>query len=386
MNDFEKVTDFGNLYKALKAACRNVRWKDSTVGYEHNGLKNTYLLRKDLLSGRYKIQPYQIFMIFEPKKRQIVATRIRDRQFQHALVDEVVYDQITRSFTADNCACLRGRGVDYCLRRMKRHLGDYYRKHGCDGWVLQCDIKSYFDSIPHDVAKATVDRYIPDSRIRGYLYQIIDSYDHGLGLGSQVNQLLALAILDDLDHYLKEKLHVKYYVRYMDDFRIISHDKEFLKKCRDVIDQYMTDHGLMLNKKKTVITPLSHGFILLKWKYMLKPSGKIIMRMSRSKVLKQKKKIAKLWAMESVGEREPGTCDQSMQSFMANARRGDTYSERREVAEFYRKLTGRKYHDYVKRRGAPLETGGDCVQKSDYTEFCDGQCGVYCQYVRYCAV
>ena len=82
---YEEVISFDELYKGLKQACKNVRWKDSTVGYENNILKNTYKLRRDLISGSYKIEKYQRFTIYEPKKREIVATRLKDRQFQSLL-------------------------------------------------------------------------------------------------------------------------------------------------------------------------------------------------------------------------------------------------------------------------------------------------------------
>ena len=126
--EFENIISFDNLYKGLKDSCRNVRWKSSVMSYEMNAIQNTYQLRQDLLNGKYKIQPYQIFQIHEPKERTIVATRIRDRQFQHSLVDNYLYDQLTKSFIGDNCACLRNRGVDDCLHRMTRHL----RKLGID--------------------------------------------------------------------------------------------------------------------------------------------------------------------------------------------------------------------------------------------------------------
>ena len=109
---YEQVISFDNLYKGLKQSCRNIRWKDSTVGYEGNALKNTYRLRESLLSGKYKIDRYQHFTIYEPKRRDIVATRLKDRQFQRSLCDNGLYEQITKSFITDNCACLRGRGVD----------------------------------------------------------------------------------------------------------------------------------------------------------------------------------------------------------------------------------------------------------------------------------
>ena len=370
MDDFEKITDFGKLYRGLKKSCKNVRWKDSVVGYEANALKNTYHLRRSALNGTNKIQPYQIFQIHEPKERTIVATRIRDRQFQHSLVDEVVYDQLIRSFIVDNSACLKGRGIDYCLNRVTKHLISYYRKHGSDGWVYKFDIKSYFQSITHDHAKHVVRRKIKDKRVQNELFKIIDSYegDSGLGLGSQVNQLLALAILDDLDHYIKEKLKVKHYIRYMDDFILIHEDREFLKQCRIEIEQKLKGLGLSLNKDKTVLLPLSQGFEMLKWKFMLKPSGRVIRRMRRRKITKQARKIEKLANMERDGKVQAGTCDQSMMSFMANAKRGDTFSERKEMAAFYYKLKGRKYHDYVKRRAKACEIGGNRSEQSNGSE------------------
>lgn len=388
MDDFETVTDFGNLYQGMKASCRNVRWKDSVIGYEANGLKNTYRLRQSLVNGDYQLQPYQTFLVYEPKERTIVATRIRDRQFQHSLVDEVVYDQLTKSFIADNCACLRGRGVDYCLDRVTKHLCAYYAEHGHKGWVYKFDLKKYFESIPHDKAKHVIKRKIKDPLVQQELFRIVDSYegDRGLGLGSQVNQLLALALLDDMDHYIKEKLRVKHYVRYMDDFILIHEDKKFLQKCAEEIERIVNGLGLSLSKSKTVLSPLSQGFEMLKWKFILKPSGKVIRKMRRTKIRKQTRKIDKLVALEQAGERAQGTCDQSMRSFMANSKRGDTYSERREIAEHYRKLTGRRYHDYVKYRGAAGTSGSGRFQKPDGTGYCDGKCGVYCEYVRYCTL
>ena len=371
MRDFEKAISFDNLYNGLKASCNGVRWKNSTIGYEANALKNTYKLRQDLLNGTYKLQPYQMFRINEPKERDIVATRIRDRQFQHSMVDNIVYFQLTDGFVESNCACQKGRGIDYCVDIMKKYLRMYYLDYGTDGWVLKCDIKSYFANIRHDVAKEIVNRRISDADIRKELYRIIDSYqgDCGLGLGSQVNQLLALAVLDDLDHFIVEVLHIQYYVRYMDDFILVHPDKEYLKRCREKIEKHLSAKGLALSKKKTTLSPLSQGFKLLKWKFMLKPSGKVILRMDRKKVLKQKKKIMKLWEREQKGLCKPGTCDMSMNSWMANARRGDTYSERREMAQFYFKLTGRRYHDYVKRRETVTAVGSDCVQQSDGSEY-----------------
>ena len=99
MDDFDRVCSFDALYRGLTCARRNVMWKDSTSGYSYDGLKNTVKLQDALRSGEYEIMPYQRFMIHEPKEREIVATRIRDRQFQRSLCDEALYREMTRGWS-----------------------------------------------------------------------------------------------------------------------------------------------------------------------------------------------------------------------------------------------------------------------------------------------
>ena len=329
---------FDSLYKGLKKSCKNVRWKDSTVGYESNALKNTYRLRESLLNGKYKIDRYQHFTVYEPKKREIVATRLKDRQFQRSLCDNGFYEQITRSFIADNCACLRGRGVDYTLNRLTAHLRRYRQEYGSTGWVLNCDIKHYFPSIRHDVAKAAIYKRVSDKDIAARACEVVDSFGEiGLGLGSQISQLVALAVLDDLNHFIKERLGVKHYIRYMDDFILIHHDKEFLRKCRKEIEAKLAALGLVLNNK-TVLYPLRQGVKLLQWRFNITDSGAIIRKMNKKKHGKERRKLKKLFEKEISGEYAEGTAHESLVSYLANAARGDTYFERERMKEYYKKL------------------------------------------------
>jgi hypothetical protein len=336
---YEQVTSFDSLYRGLKQSCRNVRWKDSTVGYEANALKNTYRLRESLLNGKYSIDRYQHFTIYEPKRREIIATRLKDRQFQRSLCDNGLYEQITKSFISDNCACLRGRGVDYTLNRITAHLRRYYKAHGCDGWVLKCDIHHYFPSIRHDIAKAAICKRVTDEQIAARACEIVDSFDGdiGIGLGSQVSQLVALAVLDDLDHFIKERLRVKHYIRYMDDFVLIHKDKEFLQYCLEEIERELKPLGLQLNSK-TSLYPLRQGVKMLQWRFIVTDSGAIIRKMDKKKQGKQRRKLKKLIAKEHSGEYAAGTARESLISWLANAARGDTYHERQKMIKFYKEL------------------------------------------------
>lgn len=345
MNDyFDKAISFGGLYTGLKKSCRNVRWKDSVVGYENNGLRNTLELRRKLLDGTYKISKYQVFQIFEPKQRTIVASRLVDRQFQRSLCDAGLYRDITEHFIRDNVACQVGKGTDDAINRLKLQMRRYYRKHGTDGWVLKCDIHHFFPETSHDVAKQAIRKYVSDTRAADAVCDVIDSFagDKGIGLGSQISQLVELMVLNDLDHFIKERLRIKCYIRYMDDFILIHEDKDYLRYCWGEIEKKLSDIKLELNKK-TSLYPLSQGVKFLHWRFLLTDTGKVLLLMERKKLSKQRARMKKLWAMEQSGRLDPGTTAASLQSWMANAKRGNTYHKQENMNAFYRKLiTGGK--------------------------------------------
>lgn len=360
---YKEAIEFGNLLKAGHKVCNNVRWKDSVVGFEHNIIKNTIVLHNELQNGTYKIQPYQKFVIYEPKKREIVATRIRDRQFQRSLCDHSFYEEITRSFIHDNCACLEGKGIDFALNRMTAHLRRHFNEYGTDGYYLKCDIHHFFNSISHDYAKKCVDKRVKDKDTVKAVNMIIDSFggEVGIGLGSQISQLVALAVLDDLDHIIKEKLHIKGYIRFMDDFILIHHDKEYLKYCKAYISDYLNNIGLELNRK-TRIDKITSGVVFLQWRFKLTDTGRVLRLMSKKREGKQRRKLRKIKAKEASGRYEEGCVRVSFDSWIANAKRGDTFRQREKMKTFINDLEA----NYAKsRRNEHLEKGGKNGNNAD---------------------
>ena len=335
----DDAVTFKELYKGLKKSCCNVRWKDSVTGYEANGLKNTYLLRQSLLDGTYKISGYQRFKVHEPKEREIVATRLKDRQFQRSLCDNVLYPQITRSFIRDNCACQRGKGVDDALDRLTVHLRRYYFKHGPNGWALKCDIRHYFAETPHDVAKAAIRKRLTDQRAAYYTDAIIDSFggDKGIGLGSQVSQITELAVLDDLDHYIKERLRIKHYLRYMDDFILIHEDKSVLRAALAEIEKRLSALGLTLNEK-TQILPLKNGVLWLKWRFVLTDTGKVIRKICMKSVVRERRKLRKMEKPAVAGRIPVAAITESFITWKAHAQRGNCRKIVADMQKLYDKL------------------------------------------------
>lgn len=291
----ENVCSYKALSTALKRCNHNVMWKDSVIGYNKNKCQHLYALSNSLMNGTYKIDKYIKFQVKEPKVRDIVATRLKDRVFQRSLCDNYLTKEVTKHFIYDNCACQKKKGTDFARNRFKVHLRKFYQKHGNNGYVLTIDIKNFFGSTNHEIAKRQVGKLIGDDWAREKVFEIIDSFDGvtGIGLGSQISQLIELSMLNDIDHSIKERWQVKHYIRYMDDIKIIHQSKEYLIQLLIYIEEELSKLGLKINKKKTFIAKLSQNTKFLGFNYHFTKRGKIIMKADRESVKRAKRRIKK---------------------------------------------------------------------------------------------
>ena len=361
---FDDAISYGNMRRALNRCCLDVRWKDSVVGYELHAPRNTYDLIQDIRNGTYKISPYQTFTIYEPKKRVIIATRIRDRQFQMSLCEAGLYEDVTEHFIHDNCACQKGKGTDFALKRIKTHMRRFYQEHGKAGWVMKLDVKKFFPNTRHDVAKAAITKRVSDPRARQAVCDVIDSFegDVGIGLGSQISQLVELAVLDDLDHFIKEELRIKHYVRYMDDMVFIHEDKEYLKRCWKEIEKKLKEIHLELNKKSCMY-PLSQGVKFLQWRFVITESGRIKQTMNSDKLGKERRRLKALLAKEARGEIEEGTAERSLQAWAANADRGDTFFQQKRMTDYFQRMKGEMENGKSNEGRMAAESGTRCNER-----------------------
>ena len=292
----EIVADFGNLYDAMQHCANGVRWKASVIKYLQNGLTNTEKLRRELFDGTYELGKQIEFKVYEPKERTRVAMRFRDRQVQRSLFHNYLADELSYHFIYDNATGQAGKGPDFSIRRVKMMLEKAHRIYGNNVYAYTYDIKSFFGSTRHDVAKATVRKRVRDDWACQLVEQIIDSFpgDTGIGLGSDVAQYIELAVLDDLDHFIKEKLHVKFYARYMDDFIIITDGKEHASEYRQAIERELDKIHLQLHQKKCRVVPASRGFKWLGFRLRVKRSGKILVTLSKDKIYHERRKLKKM--------------------------------------------------------------------------------------------
>lgn len=340
----EKICKFRSLYKAMHKCKKNVMWKDSVAGYVKNGLVNIYKLRKQLLDGTYKIDKYSIFTIYEPKKRQIVSTRMKDRVFQRSMNDNYLYDAMTKTFIYDNHACQIRKGTKRARDRLTCQMQKYFKKNGLNGYVLKCDLSNYFGSTTHIVAKNATSTRIDNEWVNYHTDKIIDSFDQGddpnvgMGLGSQITQLTQLAVLDKLDHFIKERLRIKHYIRYMDDFILINGDKEYLKYCLEEISKYLLTLNLNLSVKKTQTFPLKQGIEFLGFTFHLTETSKVIKKLNKKNVTHEKRKLKKLKKIVDDGVLTKENVDECYTSWKAHAKQGDTHNLILSMNKFYNNL------------------------------------------------
>lgn len=339
-----KVCSFESLYKAMMICKSNVLWKDSVAGWVSNGLSNCLKLHEDLLTGKYKISTYSRFVIYEPKRRDVTSTRFKDRVFQRSLCDNYLTAEVSRSFIWDNAACMNDKGTQFARKRLKCHLQRYWRKYGLNGYTLKMDLHNFFGSTPHSVVKAAIAKRVSDPWAYNEVCRIIDSFDHGpdptvgMGLGSQVTQLSQLAVLDDLDHFIKEQLHIKFYVRYMDDLILLHPDKAYLRYCWMEIEKRLQALGLTLNTRKTQIAPIKQPIRFLGFSFRLTKTGKVVQKLLPEKVSRERRKLRKLVGLARAGIMTREHVDDCFQSWKAHAEQGDCYHLICEMTVYYFKL------------------------------------------------
>jgi hypothetical protein len=355
VSDFQRVYDFGNLYAAFLKARKGKRGKPSVAKFEANLLEALSLLSELLKNKTYTMSQYFVFKVYEPKERVVMTNAFKDKVVQHSLCDNVLEPAFSKSFIRDNYASQRGRGTHDGLYRLEEFMRSYYfsrkaqaeresREEGlprlspaeyADGWVLKCDVSKYFYSIRHEPLKRMVRRFITDPDVLWLIDLIIDSTpDPGIPIGNQTSQWFAVMYLSGLDHFIKEKLKIKYYGRYMDDFFLIHEDKAYLQYCRKEIEKYVAGLGLSLNNK-TNIFPLRNGIDFLGFHTYITDTGKVIRKVRRSSKSNEQKKLKKQRYLLDSGKITLKQVEQSCGSWRSHAEKGNCYHLIREMDELF---------------------------------------------------
>ena len=186
---------------------------------------------------------------------------MQDKIVNHLVARFILYPAILPCLLDVNVASRKNMGTKRGLILMKQFIRNCKIKYD-KYYILKCDISQFFSSIDHNILKSKILRRIKDKDELKIIFDIIDSYSPGLGIGSMTSQILAIFYLNDLDHFIKETLKIKYYVRYQDDFLLFHPSKDYLKYCLKEITLFLDKEKLSLNAK-TRIYDSNDNFIFL---------------------------------------------------------------------------------------------------------------------------
>lgn len=352
MIEYEDVVSYDNLRKSAKECTKNVRWKPSVQMFEIDALQWTAELHKQLLEHSYKSKGFYKFWLMERgKARYIQSVHISERCVQKTLNNYGVKPVVEPRLIYDNGASRVGKGTEFAIRRLRGHLSTHYRKYRKQGGILIIDFHDYFNSIPHNKLYELFRNIIEDDNLYELVRYFIDCFgDVGLGLGSELSQIAAILYPNNLDHFIKERLHIKGYARYMDDCYLIHQDIDYLRYCKKEIEKKVNEMGLALNPKTKIIRFNKGSFVFLKRRFTISDSGKIVTRLLRTNITKRRRILKKQKKLLIQGKANMKSIRQSYQSWRGYASKWDSRATVRRMDILYKELFNEEGNPHVKNR------------------------------------
>lgn len=333
-NLYSKMIDLDVIIDMYDSTIKvNTKNKEKIEEFENYYSENMVIIKELLASKKYVPGKYNIFFIREPKLRIIMSQNVPDKIVNHLVAKYILIESFEDKLIEENCATRENKGTHYALRLFKKYLNEERIKYD-KFYILKFDVNKYFYNIDHEIVKDMLRKRIKDKDALNIMEKIIDSTDNdyvnetikklkeeniskiikqnlnnkedkikeinkiplykkgkGFPIGNMTSQIIATFYLNDLDHYIKEDLNIKYYIRYMDDGILIHHDKEYLKYALIKIEEYLKKYKLELNKKTKIYSSLE-GIEFLGFRFYLK--NKIILKVRNQTKNRFKRKMKKL--------------------------------------------------------------------------------------------
>ena len=216
-HNFADLISIENLFQAWSKFNKGKRKRLDVQSFERNLEDNLFALYEKLRKKTYKHGTYEEFFVHDPKERHIHKASVADRVLHHLLYNYLspLFD---KSFIFDSYSCRLGKGTHKGVKRLEKFTKIVSKNYAKPCWVLKLDIKKFFANVDHSVLKKLLRNKILDGDILWLLDQVIDSFPKGIPLGNLTSQVFANIYMNELDQFIKNKLKIKYYLRYADDF------------------------------------------------------------------------------------------------------------------------------------------------------------------------
>ena len=312
---------------AWKEFVAGKRKKDDVQKFQSRLMDNILALHRDLKSKTYRHGAYEAFKINDPKPRDISKAIVRDRLVHHAIYS-ILYPFFDRTFIADSYSCRKEKGTHKAMNRFRAFAYKVSNNHTRTVWVLKCDVRKFFASIDHACLMDIINRYIPDQDIVSLIARIIGSFHStregvGLPLGNLTSQLLVNIYMNEFDQFAKHRLKAQHYIRYADDFVLLSTDKQWLENALIAIDDFLQDKlRLTLHPDKISIRTIASGIDFLGWVHF--PDHRVLRTSTKKRMFR--------------GIKTQQGKDETVQSYLGLISHGNTKKLQRKVEDERDKL------------------------------------------------
>jgi retron-type reverse transcriptase len=278
IHTYDSIITVEKLLKAWQEFLRDKKNKKDVILFQAKLMDNISSLFDDLKNKTYVHGGYVAFNISDPKPRQIHKATVRDRLLHHLIYQEL-YKYFDSKFIHDSYSCRIDKGTHKAINRFQGFSRKVSKNNTRTCFVLKCDIRKFFANIDHEILKNILEKHIQDKNILWLLGQVIDSFSTrqdlsarqglagvGLPLGNLTSQLLVNIYMNEFDQFMKRELKVKYYIRYADDFVILSENKKYLLVILRYIEVFLNKKlKLQLHSDKVYIKTIATGVDFLGW-------------------------------------------------------------------------------------------------------------------------
>lgn len=263
------MTSLDHLFRSWDQFKRGKRKRKDIQCFERHLEDNIFCLQQELITFQYRHDSYHQFYVTDPKQRHISKASVKDRLVHQAVYD-TLNDVLDKKFIFHSFSSRKGKGTHIGVIQLRRMI----RKISANGtrpcYALKMDIRRFFDTVDHSILKMLLRKNIKDENALKMTEMIIDSFrtsadkNVGIPLGNVTSQLFANVYLHELDDFVKQELKEKFYLRYCDDFIILSNNKFHLNNLIISIRNFSEKNlRLELHPKKVIIKKLGQGIDFL---------------------------------------------------------------------------------------------------------------------------
>lgn len=287
--DYNKIVSLKSLFAAWNEFKKGKENKLDVQQFNLELEKNLIYLCREIQQGRYRHSKYVSFCICDPKIRNINKAEVADRILHHSIVRHIE-PLFERIFIFDAYSSRKEKGTHRAVKRLQKFCLAITGNNSRTAWALKCDIRKFFDSIDHEILLSLVGERIKDEKTMTLIEEIVRSYsgsvDRGIPLGNFTSQLFSNVYLNKFDHFMKRDMGIKHYIRYADDFVILSRNREFLVKLVPRISEYIErELKLQLHPNKVSVRKIHKGVDFLG--YVVFPTHILLRTKTKKRMLKK---------------------------------------------------------------------------------------------------